>query len=258
MSEWIPLSRTRHADQGYIPRDGYAFAAEQSVAPILLAELSRLMPHYMLGFIQENEAYRPVALLGLDGHTNLYVAANGKWLGRYVPASLRGYPFTFAKARNGKQALCLHQAHMSETQGAPLFTEDGQLSETVQRTLDFLQQRERNRLATDVAARALGEAGVIEPWPLQVDRGEGHEPLTVDGLYRVSEKTLNALDGNALVDLRKHGALALAYAQLLSINQLDQLIERLKLHIQQAERQSSAPAETFFGDDDELHFDFGD
>lgn len=256
MSEWIALSRSQHAGQTYLPRQGYAFSAHQPVASILLAELGKLLPHYALGFIKQGDSVQPVALLGLDGQRNLYVAPNGKWLGSYVPASLRGYPFTLANAEDGQQVLCIEAQHLSEDQGEPLFEDDGALGGQAARTLEFLQQCERNRRVTQAAAGALGEAGVIEPWPLKVERGDGQEPLTVQGLYRVNEKALNGLEAEAYAALRG-GPLALAHAQLFSMNQLNQLTERARFHAQQ-----SGTAETpenldeLFGEDDELSFDF--
>lgn len=255
MPEWIALSRSQHADNHYLPREGYAFAAHQPVANVLLAELTRLLPHYALGFIAQGEGYQPVALLSLDGQTNLYVAPNGKWLGSYVPASLRGYPFTLAKAEDGQQVLAIDARHLSDDQGEPLFDGDGNLGQPVAKTLDFLQQCERNRQVTQAAAKALADAGLLEPWPLQIARGEGQEPLKVNGLYRVSEKGLNALDGEAYTTLRG-GPMALAHAQLFSMGQLNQLTERMKFHDQQAADQPPENLDELFGGDDDLTFDF--
>ncbi|MCD6008528.1 SapC family protein [Halomonas sp. IOP_31] len=265
MPQWIAISRTQHAEHHYQPRQGYRFAAEQPVASILLAELPKLLPHYALGFIQQGEQYQPVALLGLDGQTNLYVAPNGKWLGSYVPASLRGYPFTLANTEDGQTALCIAQDHLLESeQGEPLFDGEGRLNERVQQTLNFLQECEKSRQLTQQAAKALGDSGVIEPWPLQVERGEGQEPLKVQGLYRINETALNELSAEAFASLRSHGALALAYGQLFSMHQLSQLTERAKFHAkhqaqQPVEKAPSEPLESLFGgDDDEMVFDFGE
>ncbi|MBZ9540439.1 SapC family protein [Modicisalibacter tunisiensis] len=261
MLQWIPISRTHHAEHHYQPRQAYRFAAEQPVASILLAELGKLLPHYALGFIQQGEQYQPVALLGLNGQHNLYVHPDGRWLGNYVPASLRGYPFTLAHTEQQQQVLCIAEDHLLENeQGEPLFDAQGQLDERVQQTLKFLQEFEKNRQLTQQAAKVLGDSGVIEPWPLQVERGEGQEPLKVQGLYRINETALNELSAEAFASLRSHGALALAYGQLFSMNQLSQLTERAKFHAQQqAGKAADENLDAFFdGDDEELTFDFGE
>jgi hypothetical protein len=257
MTQWIALSRSQHADQCYLPRDGYHVAANQPVVTILLAELTKLLPHYTLGFIKQGESYQPVALLSLDGQANLYVAPNGKWLGSYVPASLRGYPFTLANTEDGQKALCLDHAHLTRGQGEPLFDAEGNLAQKVSQTLDFLQQCEQNRQVTLASTQALHDAGVIEPWPLTLERGEGQEPLKVNGLYRVSEQALNALDADAYIQLRG-GPMALAHAQLFSMSQLNQLTERAKLHAQHATQEVPENLDSVLDgmDDDDLTFDF--
>ena len=93
MTQWIALSRSEHAGAHYRPRQGYAHAAGDYLAPVLVAELSRLLPHYVLAFIQGETGFLPVALLGTGLGQNLYLNHDQRWLADYVPAVLRGYPF---------------------------------------------------------------------------------------------------------------------------------------------------------------------
>lgn len=256
MTQWTALSPSQHRDKHHLPRDGYTFAQGQSVVGVLLAELPKLLPLYVLGFIQQGEEYTPVALLGL-GQQNLYVAPNGKWLGSYVPATLRGYPFTLANSETGEKVFAIDADHLSDEAGEPLFDEADKLTGKAAETFTFLQQCEQNRQATQQAVKALGDAGVIEPWPLKVERGEGQEPLTVNGLFRVDEKALNSLEGEAYAAL-KGGPMALAHAQLFSVSQMNQLSERAKFHAQHATQDVPENLDSVLdgGDDDELTFDF--
>ena len=104
----------------------------------------------------------------------------------------------------------------------------------------------------------LADAGVIEAWPLQIGRGEGQEPLKVNGLFRISEKALSGLDAEALHALRG-GPLSLAYAQLFSTHQFGELKKRADL-LAEAARTQQAPEnlDSLFdsGPDDDLEFDF--
>ena len=269
MPEWVAVSRTQHSTLFYQPRRGYEFVATEQVVPILLAELTRLLPHYALGFIQQGEGahqsahqhYQPVALTGLGRERNLYVHTDGRWLASYVPSVLRGHPFRMARADNDQHVLAIEQESLTDDPaGQPLFDDDGKLADKVQQTADFLTQCDKNRQATARACRLLGDTGLIEPWPLKLERGEGQEPVTVQGLYRINEKALNALAAEAFAGLRQQGALALAYAQLFSTNQLSQLTERARFHEKhRAQHQPSENLDHFFdGDDEELTFDFGD
>ncbi|WP_404471162.1 SapC family protein [Vreelandella venusta] len=256
MTQWIALSKTDHAESLYWPRDGYHFASDQQVVPILVAELGKLLPHYALGFVKENDAYAPVAITGL-GNGSLYVAPNGKWLGSYVPAALRGYPFRLAQ-QDDQTILCVDQANLTDEPSAkPLFDDEGNVAKTVSDTLEFLKQCEQSRQVTAACVQKLADAGVIEEWPLQIGRGEGQEPLKVNGLHRISEQALNSLDAETLHGLRG-GPLSLAYAQMLSTHQLGELTKRAEM-LAKAGGTEDVPENldsVFDSDDDDLMFDF--
>lgn len=261
MSDWVALSRSEHAGQAYRPRAGYTFAATQAVLPVLLAELPRVVPQYVLAFVRQPEGERevlvPVALATLDGRSNLYVNMDGRWLGAYVPAVLRGYPFRLLPTAAGEHTLCLAAEHLcaaGEAGAEPLFDAAGEPVPALAQTLDFLQQCAANRTATLGAAVALDAAGVIEPWPLKVKADEQAEPTELGGLWRVSESALNALQPEAFAGLRAGGALALAYSQMLSSHQMSQLGERARLKAAQLAQQAEAGAvdvEALFGESDE-------
>ncbi len=255
MPNWTAIFKTEHASKHFIARQGYSFAAKQQVVPILLAELSKLIPLYAMGFFQKQEAYMPVALTGLGSEQNLFVNADGKWIGSYVPAVLQGSPFSLAENNQDEKALCIQEDHLNDSQGEPLFDSEGNLTKPVRDTLNFLNECEKNRRVTLAACTALDTAGVIEKWPLQIKQAEGQETLKVDGLYRISEKDLNEWDAEAFAGLRSHGTLGLAYAQIFSMNQVSQLVERAKYHARQQPKQEEPDIEQLFGDDDVLNFD---
>ena len=258
MPQWTVISKKHHEKAHYLPRQGYLHTARQLVAPILLAELPKLVQHYVLGFITHGEKYQPIALLGLEKDRNLYLHSDNRWLGDYVPASLRGYPFSLAPNQDGQLALCIDADYLTDdpNEGEPLFTQDGHPSEHVAKMIEFHQECETNRQRTQAAVDALQKTDPIEPWPLEISRGEGIDPLQVSGFYRVSEKALNALETDVYSGLR--GApMVLAHGQLFSTHQIAQLTERARFHSQQEE----TPAATddvdigkIFGEDDIFKF----
>ncbi len=230
MGEWIAISRTQHAKKKYRPRAGYEFAAKQQVVPVMLAELARLLPHYALGFMQAEDAtYHLVALAGLGGERNLYITHDHLWLCNYVPAALRAFPFAMHNDSAGNKIFCLLDSHLSDDEEHPsLFNAEGELDKLAAEHLNFVSQCENNRQITATACAALAKVGLIKPWAISINRPEAQEPLQVNGVHRIDEEAMAKLDAVAFADLRKSGALAIAYAQIFATVQLEQLTLRLE------------------------------
>lgn len=238
MTEWIPINRQRHQHQRWRPRNNYLHSSGQSLVPVLLGELGQLMSGYTLAFTEQEDRYVAVAVLGLGQAEHFYIGPGGQWLADYVPANLRTHPFQLLKAGEGKHALCIDAAHISDEEALPaIFNEDGQMSDSIQEMLTLLQHAEQQTQVTQRACEQLTAKQLIEPWPLTLanEKSEatakeatdsGVAKKTVQGLYRINETALNALSGENLAELRKSGALALAYAQLLSTPQVHQLAKR--------------------------------
>jgi hypothetical protein len=222
------ITAERYSGKAWRRYNGYAFAAKENLIALVAAELANAVPAMPVGFVQTGEAFQLVAVTGLEPGVNLFVAPDGRWLGSYVPATLRGYPFRLVKVEGREESLlCIDEASglVVETGlGEPFFDETGQPAQALKQVLDFLSQVERSRMATQAAVDALAAAGLIQPWPLNIKRGE--QQVAVTGLYRIDEAALHALDDKAFLGLRASGALPVAYAQLMSINQLA-VLERL-------------------------------
>jgi hypothetical protein len=227
---------------------GYAFAAGETLIPLVVAELAQAVPAMPLAFIQSGEGFQLVAVTALQPGTNLFVAPDGRWLGAYVPAALRGYPFRLVKPQDREESvLCIDEASglvVEAGQGETFFDEDGQPGKTLRGVLELLSQVEQSRMATQGAVDALVAAGLVQPWPLSINQGEQNVPVT--GLYRIDEAALNALENEAFLALRRSGALPVAYAQLLSMNQLA-VLQRLAQIQENLKAPASSVGQKFAG-----------
>jgi hypothetical protein len=219
---------------------GYAFAAGETLIPLVVAELTQVIPTMPLGFVQSGEGFQLVAVTALQPGANLFVAPDGRWLGAYVPAALRGYPFRLVKPQDrADSVLCIDEASglvVEAGQGETFFDEDGRPSKALRDVLELLSQVERSRMVTQAAVDVLVAANLVQPWPLSIKQGEQNVPVT--GLYRIDEAALNALDNEAFLTLRQSGALLVSYAQLISMNQLTVLQQLAQV---QAKLQAQAP-----------------
>lgn len=227
------LSAERHAHKRWQHYSSYDFARADAVTPLVAAEFPKAVMSLPIAFLLQGDAYVPVAVLGLEPGKNLFVAQNGRWIGQYVPAALRGYPFVLL--RNGEQLLmCVdEESGLIGDEGQPLFDAEGKLAEAAQGLLDFLVQVEQSRARTAAACAALARHGCIRPWTI-THKLDAENERRIEGLFQVDEAALNALPDEAFLELRRAGALLIAYGQLLSMQHLPVLGQLADAHAKAA------------------------
>lgn len=93
-----------------------------------------------------------------------------------------------------------------------------------------------NQALTKILVNQLDTAGLIVPWPLQLDTGSA-QPTSVAGVFQINETALQHLPGTELVSLAQSGALAIVYAQLLSVPRLAEFSKRYSSRGQDMARQ---------------------
>ena len=224
LTNLVPVSAVTHAGKAWPAFDNLAFAAAQAVVPLLGAEFAKVAVSMPIAFIEQaGGQYLPVAVMSPIAGRNFFIGTSGQWLGGDAPAALRSYPFRLGRFGGAEElTLCIDEDSglVVDTDGAgqPFFDADGKPSAATKAMLDFLLQIERTRSHTDLAVAALAGAGLIGPWSLQVRTGDTIQP--VNGLFRIDEARLDALDDAAFLRLRQSAALPLAYLQLLSMGQV--------------------------------------
>lgn len=223
MPTFVALTHERHAGLGWKRSHHYTFAAQEALVSLAGAELSRAATAMPIAFVPKATGYQVVGVLSLQPGTNLFVAPGGQWLGAYIPAIWRGYPFRVLPAEGDESSvLCVDEASEwvvnADEAEAVFFDARGEPSAAVREMLDWLARLERQQAMTRRAVDALAEAGVIRPWTLHVERAG--QKLSVMGLHRIDEAAFNALDEATHLELRRRQSLPVAYAQLLSMHQI--------------------------------------
>jgi hypothetical protein len=194
-------------------------------------------------------------LLGFEQGKNLFVAANGQWVGAYVPSALRGHPFKLAKSQDNQLVLCVDQDSGLITggpEGEAFFDASGEPSEPVRQVLDFLQKVDENQQATARMCAALAKHNAIKPWVITLKTPSGDR--NIEGLYQIDEEALNHLPGEAFLELRQAGALPMAYCQMLSMQHLATLGKLAEAHAQAATKmaQQNQPIQASIEFDDDM------
>ena len=223
MPKFTAIGREQFSKLRWIRPQNSAFAAQETTAPIVAAELAKIIPLMPVAFVRHNDQFQLSALLSFVAGRNMFIGPNGNWLGGYVPSSIRSYPFKLIRPEpSADPVLCLDQESGLVTDdpklGEEFFAPDGSVAPPLKAILDFLGEMDRNRAATQLAVASLEQQGVIMPWPITVQTPEGQKML--DGLFRIDEAAMNALPEDQFAKLRATGALPIAYGQLFSMSQL--------------------------------------
>lgn len=221
MPHYQIVSKSRHASMRWLRSNNYNHARLDLTAPLVLQEFPLAAENLPIGFMEGEGNFIPVAIQGLQPEQNLLVAPDGRWLGGYVPAKYRSYPFSLASTEDGQQVMCIDEDSgllTNETEGEALFNEDGSPSDSTNKILGFLSAIAANREPTENVCSILKKHGLLQPWPIRVKTNAGQ--IDIGGLFRIDEDRLNEIPIDALDEVRQVGALPIAYLQLISMRNL--------------------------------------
>ena len=257
-SHYVPVSREQHGRRQWRRYDDYAFAREIHIIDVALAETAKVASAMPIVFVGQSDALQPKALMGLEPGQNLFVGSDSQWQAKYVPALLRGHPFKFLSAAEQELVLCIDETFVVDDGGEAFFADGGSagVSSAVQQVVSFLQQLEVSCLAARLAATQLAQMGVIGPIPAASMPGLASHHASA--LLGVDPEALAALPDTDFTSLRKTGAIALAYHQLLSLEHWPLLPVLAKRHRDHADALSARAAAIYQpADDGELKIDWG-
>lgn len=227
-SDLVPFDSERHRGLTLpAQRRNFAFAATAHLLPLTVAEVGAAMHQYPLVFVHEGDVIALVALTGLPQAGNRFVDAQGEWrAGAYIPAYVRGYPFIAVRPAEGAEPIIAIDPNAADFQaksGQPLIGKDGQHSEQLKGILAFHGEYQALTERTRAMTHALKAEGVLEEGGLNLQGPDGNG-TRIGGFLVVNEARLRALPAEALKRLMEADAIGLAYAQLLSMGNLGQLV----------------------------------
>jgi hypothetical protein len=225
----VPLAVEKHKNMRLKPVADYGFAAGQTMCPITAVEFPRVAPIYPIVFLKDDAGDTGAfALLAVPNGKNLFIDENGAWRASYVPASIRRFPFVFGRtsADDKNLALCIDEDndHVSETEGAPLFTEDGKPTDILEKAIEFMKQFQTNHTHTIAICQELDRLEMFQDLKARVQLPSGRKYDFV-GARIIDEKKLSTLADADFLEWRKRGWLSLIYAHLISLGQITHLAE---------------------------------
>ncbi len=226
----VPVSPQRHGNWSLEPASDYRFSKHVNSVPLMAVEFPNAAAEYAIVFSGTKEAVIPAVILGMRSNENLYLAENGGWQAKYVPAFVRRYPFVFSSAADGKTfTLCVDESYPrlnQEGRGERLFNDEQKPTPYVERALKFLEQYQIEFRRTQAFCKQLLELELLEPMRAQASLG-GAEKLSLVGFMAVNREKLKALPAEKLAELAKNDALELLYLHLNSMRNFAAMAERV-------------------------------
>jgi hypothetical protein len=222
----VPVNKERHANKRIKEITGFSFASRFHIAYVTMHEFARAAAIYPIVFLEDKEKdeFRPVALLGLDAGSNLFVGEDGKWDASYVPAIIRRYPFALAgTSTEGQFTICIDEASelVSDTEGSPLF-ENGEPTQVIENVKRYLSELQQMDVLTRDFAKFLAENNMLTPLNMRVR--ESDRVKNIAGCYVINEERLNNLSDDRFLEIRAKRFLPAIYAQLISLAQIERLV----------------------------------
>jgi hypothetical protein len=222
----VPLARDRHATWAVRRDADYSFAAETRALPLAFVEFEAAARTLPIVFVRDGGTLLPAAVLGFDRNTRLDAA--GRWVGTYVPAFARRYPFVLSPTAGGDDlVLCIDEAFAgidpTGATGTRIFADDGTVSAFAREMLEFARNCRTEFDRTGDLMRLLAELGLFEEARTTLNFPDGSTRV-LDGFFMVDRKRLAALDGEVLKRLMAAGVLEAIHLHLWSLKNFDGLL----------------------------------
>jgi len=225
-----PVTRQAHGQLSLKKGETFEFARETNAVPVVLAEFPAASGEFAIVFTDPSEGLIPAVIMGVREKENAYIAKDGKWEARYVPAFLRRYPFVFATDAKAETFTLMidpnYAGFNTEGKGERLFDADGEQTAFLTNTLNFLREYQAHFARTRAFAGKLEELGLLEPVEARVPLPKDPE-RRLTGFKIVNRDKLKALSGDVLSQMLKTDELELIFLHLFSLRNLGRLHEKL-------------------------------
>jgi hypothetical protein len=208
------------------------FGRHTNALPVSVSELVAAGRDFPIAFLTSDggQSYAPIAILGFGEKQNLFVDAQGKWdSASYVPAYIRRYPFCigrlYAEDRPGAERLVCVAKQDLDPHGLALYDEDERPTAYWRGTEQLLKDYEDDLQRTADTCASLAELGLFSPFQFKVHESDA-TALTLEGMYRIEETRLAALDPVQIKNLMTSAILSSVYAHFHSLANFARLYSR--------------------------------
>lgn len=222
---YVPLDKAVHKDLKLSTKPDYSFTESTHIAAASIREYPQLATAMPIVFIKDESTgnHHSVAMLGVEQQKNLYMN-EGKWQAPQVPMNIQRYPFDI-RPDGDKLGLYIDEnSDLLGTEGTALFTEDGEASELLQNRLQFMDLLANSERLTAEFIKKVVELELLTEIEIRYVT-VNNERRTITGMLSIDEPKLLDLADEEVVALHKKGFLGALYAIMMSLGQLNRLVE---------------------------------
>lgn len=221
---YIPLDKNKHKDLHVKLSGAFAHAKDTHLAAASLREYAQIASCMPIIFIKDPQSAttHSIAMLGIEQGVNLFMK-DGQWSGHVVPLNIQRYPFDVRPDGDKLGVFIDENSDLVGKEGEPLFNE-GEASPFLDNRQKLLSELASSEMATRDFLKKIEELDLLDSIVIRVQYANGQQ-RNINGMQTISEKRLQALDADTVADLHKSGFLGAMYAVLMSLGQLNRLVQ---------------------------------
>ncbi len=223
---YIPLNKEQHKDLKVAVSNSFEFAKQTHLSAASIREYAQLASTMPIVFIKDpkSERFHTVAMLGMEQNQNLFIS-DDKWKAPHVPMNILRYPFDVRPDADKLGVFIDENSDQVGTEkGEPLFNEDGTPSAFLENRQKFLGELANSEMLTQRFIAKVVELNLLDPIQIRMVYKDGQQ-RNVTGLFSINEQRLMALPEETVNELFKQSFLGALYAIMLSLGQLNRLVE---------------------------------
>jgi hypothetical protein len=222
---FVPLDKNKHKDIKVAVDPAFPFAKNTHLAAASIREFAQLASAMPLVFIQDpkTENHHVVAMLGMEPGQNLFLVED-KWNAPHIPMNIVRYPFDVRPDGEKLGVYIDENSDQIKEEGQPLFKDDGEPSDFLNNRQQLLVDLANSEMLTQQFVKKVVELGLLDDVQLRLQYVSG-QGRNVGGMMTINEKKLMELSDEQVLELHKAGFLGAMYAIMMSLGQLNRLIE---------------------------------
>ncbi|NVK55706.1 MAG: SapC family protein [Alteromonadaceae bacterium] len=222
---FVPLDKNKHKDLKVAVDPAFPYAKNTHLAAASIREFAQLASAMPLVIIQDPKTnnHHVVAMLGMEPGKNLFLQGD-KWDASHVPMNIVRYPFDVRPDGEKLGVYVDENSDLLKDEGQALFTAEGEPTEFLNNRQRLLGDLANSEMLTQKFVAKVVELELLEAMQIRLQYANG-EGRNVGGIMTINEKKLFELSDEQVLELHKAGFMGAIYALMMSLGQLNRLIE---------------------------------